>query len=93
MRQVDYPLYVAFFVLAGANLHIETLAHIGLLGIAYVGARALGKYLGSAWGARLGAFGERERRMVGFALMAQAGVAIGLSGMLAGEWEESYNFV
>ncbi|NIQ09828.1 MAG: hypothetical protein GWO23_09150, partial [Gammaproteobacteria bacterium] len=24
IRQVDYLLYVAFFVLAGANLHIET---------------------------------------------------------------------
>ncbi|MGW8311797.1 MAG: cation:proton antiporter domain-containing protein [Desulfuromonadales bacterium] len=86
VRQVDYLLYVAFFVLAGANLHIETLSHIGLLGIAYVVARALGKWLGTALGARLGAFGANEKTYVGLTLMAQAGVAIGLATQLAHHW-------
>ena len=86
IRQVDYLLYVAFFVLAGANLHIETLTHIGLLGVAYVIARTLGKWLGAAIGARLGAFGPNEKAYVGLTLMAQAGVAIGLAGQLAHDW-------
>lgn len=86
IRQVDYLLYVAFFVLAGANLHIETLTHIGLLGVAYVIARTLGKLLGAAIGARLGAFGPNEKAYVGLTLMAQAGVAIGLAGQLAQNW-------
>lgn len=86
IRQVDYLLYVAFFVLAGANLHIETLTHIGLLGVAYVIARTLGKWLGAAIGARFGAFGPNERAFVGLTLMAQAGVAIGLSSQLAHHW-------
>ncbi|MBW2476922.1 MAG: cation:proton antiporter [Deltaproteobacteria bacterium] len=86
LRQVDYLLYVAFFVLAGANLHIETLGHIGLLGVAYVLARTLGKWLGAKMGARLGAFGTREMAYVGLTLMAQAGVAIGLAGQLAQNW-------
>ncbi|MDH3997750.1 MAG: cation:proton antiporter [Desulfuromonadales bacterium] len=88
VREVDYLLYVAFFVLAGANLHIETLGHIGLLGVAYVLARTLGKWLGAMIGAHLGAFGERERAYVGLTLMAQAGVAIGLAGQLANVWPE-----
>ncbi|MDH3454625.1 MAG: cation:proton antiporter, partial [Desulfuromonadales bacterium] len=86
IRQVDYLLYVAFFVLAGANLHIETLTHIGLLGVAYVVARTLGKWLGAAIGGRLGNFGANERAYVGLTLMAQAGVAIGLSSQLALHW-------
>jgi Kef-type K+ transport system membrane component KefB len=86
IRHVDYLLYVAFFVLAGANLHIETLAHIGLLGVVYVVARTLGKWLGATLGARLGAFGPNERAYVGLTLMAQAGVAIGLAGQLAHHW-------
>ena len=86
IRQVDYLLYVAFFVLAGANLHIETLAHIGLLGVAYVVARTLGKWMGAAIGARLGAFGPNETKYIGLTLMAQAGVAIGLAGQLAHNW-------
>ncbi|MEJ2199273.1 MAG: CBS domain-containing protein, partial [Desulfuromonadales bacterium] len=86
IRQVDYLLYVAFFVLAGANLHIETLTHIGLLGVAYVVARTAGKWLGAAIGARLGHFGPNERTYIGWTLMAQAGVAIGLASQLAHHW-------
>ncbi len=88
LRQVDYLLYVAFFVLAGANLHLETLGHIGLLGIAYVFARTLGKWFGASIGARLGAFGQRERSYVGLTLLAQAGVAIGLATKLSQQWPE-----
>lgn len=86
IRQVDYLLYVIFFVLAGANLHIESLAHIGILGVAYVIARTLGKWLGAAIGARLGAFGSNEKTYIGLTLMAQAGVAIGLGSQLAHHW-------
>jgi Kef-type K+ transport system membrane component KefB/predicted transcriptional regulator len=86
VRQVDYLLYVAFFVLAGANLHIETLTHIGLLGVAYVIARTIGKWFGAAIGARLGNFGSNEKVFVGLTLMAQAGVAIGLATQLSHHW-------
>ncbi len=88
LRQIDYPLYVAFFVLAGANLHLETLGHIGLLGLAYVVARGVGKGLGAYLGARAGQFNERMQTCVGFTLLAQAGVAIGLAGSLARQWPE-----
>ena len=86
LRQIDYPLYVAFFFLAGANLHLETLAHIGALGVAYVVARTLGKLLGAKLGAALGQFGKTKRDFVGFTLFAQAGVAIGLASTLAHSW-------
>jgi len=88
LREFDYPLYVAFFVIAGANLHLETLSHIGVLGVAYVTARTVGKLLGSWIGARMGDFGDQMRRYVGLTLMAQAGVAIGLVGTLASQWPE-----
>ncbi len=88
LSEIDYPLYVVFFVLAGANLHIETLSHIGLLGVAYVVARTAGK-LGGGWlGAKLGKFGSRERNWIGMTLLAQAGMAIGLAATLANLWPE-----
>ena len=86
LNEVDYPLYVVFFVLAGANLHIESLTHIGLLGVTYVLARTLGKLAGAALGARLGHFGEREQRWGGMTLLAQAGMAIGLASTLSQLW-------
>lgn len=88
LRQIDYPLYVAFFVLAGANLHIQTLGQIGLLGLVYVVARSVGKLFGAWCGARLGGFDLREQRYVGATLLAQAGVAIGLALNLAEDWPE-----
>jgi Kef-type K+ transport system membrane component KefB len=86
LRQIDYPLYVAFFVIAGANLHLETLRHLGLLGIAYVLARTLGKFFGARLGARLGRFSANRGFCTGFTLLAQAGVAIGLAANLAQKW-------
>ncbi len=88
LKQVDYPLYVVFFVLAGARLHLETLFHIGLLGLAYVVARSLAKWFGPRIGARLGRFGARERSTIGYTLFSQGGVAIGLAGALAVSWPE-----
>lgn len=93
LRQVDYPVYTAFFVIAGARLHLETLAHLGVLGIAYVAARFFGKWQGSRLGVRWGGFGERERACVPYALFAQGAVAIGLAGGLAGMWPEGARVV
>ena len=88
LRSIDYPLYVLFFVIAGASLHIDALAHIGLLGIVYIIFRIAGKIFGSWIGTKLGGFGLVERKWLGYALMAQAGVAIGLSQTLAQIWPE-----
>ncbi len=93
LNEIDYPLYVIFFVLAGANLHIETLAHIGLLGVTYVVFRSLGKMIGAFVGARLGHFGQREQSWIGMTLLAQAGMAIGLASTLAKLWPEGGRLV
>jgi CBS domain-containing protein len=93
LNEIDYPIYVVFFVLAGANLHIDTLAHIGLLGITYVLARTCGKLAGAFLGARLGRFGQREQTWVGMTLLAQAGMAIGLAATLARQWPEGGRLV
>lgn len=79
LRQTEMPFYIAFFVLSGASLHLETLASLGLLGLAYLVMRPLGKSLG----ARLAAirFGERPsvRNNLGLALTPHGSVAIGLA--------------
>lgn len=86
IKQIDYPLYVAFFVIAGASLHIQTLFHIGILGLVYVILRTVGKWRGGCWGAKIASFGVREQKNLGITLMAQAGVAIGLAAQLSHHW-------
>jgi CBS domain-containing protein len=86
LRGVDYPLYVIFFVLAGASLQVDSLTRIGSLGITYIVMRSLGKITGGWLGARVARMGAIERRWLGFALLSQAGVAIGLASKLALAW-------
>jgi Kef-type K+ transport system membrane component KefB len=79
LRQTEMPFYVAFFVLSGASLHLGTLRYLGILGIAYLVIRPLGKALGSyVAGKRYGAEAA-VRNNIGLALLPQAGVAIGLA--------------
>ncbi len=78
LSQTDPPLYVIFFVLAGAELNIGLLPSLGALGIIYVLCRAGGK-LGGAWyAARRVGMPEAVQPLLGLALLAQAGLAVGL---------------
>ncbi|RME36622.1 MAG: hypothetical protein D6788_11210, partial [Planctomycetota bacterium] len=46
LRAIGTPIFAGFFVLAGYNLHLEELRHMGILGGGYVLARTGGKVLG-----------------------------------------------
>ncbi|MBD3418994.1 MAG: hypothetical protein GF398_02635 [Chitinivibrionales bacterium] len=72
-------LFVLFFTLAGANLHVAALPSLGLLGIFYVIGRALGLIGGARIGAIIGNVQPVIRKFVGLGILSQAGVAIGLS--------------
>ncbi len=86
LTAIDYPLYVLFFIMAGAALHLESLSHMGLLGIAYVVARFAGKYLGCRLGAWAAGASPTIKAWLGPAMLAQAGLAIGLAETLARTW-------
>lgn len=78
LRQTELPFYIAFFVLSGASLHLDSLAHVGLLGLGYMISRPAGKWLGALWaGKKLGA-SPAVYNNLGMALLPQAGVAIGM---------------
>jgi Kef-type K+ transport system membrane component KefB len=78
LSQTDPPLYVIFFVLAGADLNLALLPSLGIIGVAYVVCRASGK-LGGAWlAARATGSSANVRRLLGPAILAQAGLAVGL---------------
>lgn len=82
MKQVDGftpPLFVMFFVISGAELNIGILPQIGVIGVIYVIARIFGKISGAYLGAVIGKADSTVKKYIGFTLMPQAGVAIGLS--------------
>ncbi|MFA5526452.1 MAG: cation:proton antiporter [Acholeplasmataceae bacterium] len=71
--------YVLFFTLAGASLDISILKSVGLAGIGYIFARAIGKILGSFIGAKSVKAEPQVQKWLGLALLPQGGISIGLS--------------
>lgn len=72
------PLMIAFFTLAGAELHLEVLIKAGIVGIIYVIGRAIGKFFGAFIGAKLSKAPKNVQNYLGLALLPQGGVAIGM---------------
>ena len=76
--RTDPPFYAVFFVIAGAHLQLGLLRSLGLLGLAYIVARAIGKLIGTYFGSLLARSTKQVRRQLGPAVLAHAGLAIGL---------------
>lgn len=79
LQKFTPPIYLLFFTLAGASLDLKILAEVGLLGIAYIFARAGGKMLGAWIGARIVEADKVVQKYLGLALLPQGGISIGLS--------------
>lgn len=75
------PLFVLFFVLSGAELQLDILASVSviIIGIVYIIARSLGKYLGSYFSAKMVGCDKNIQKYLGVTLLPQAGVALGMS--------------
>ena len=75
------PIFMLFFVISGAELNIGIIPTIGVVGAIYIVFRVAGKALGAAFGAKVSKAPPVVSKYLGFTLLPQAGVAIGLSGI------------
>jgi len=78
---ISLPIYTIFFVIAGAYLQISLLPIMGLLGIVYIVCRSLGLVGGAFFGASISKSDPVLRKYLGFGILSQAGVAVGLAIM------------
>lgn len=78
LEDIEAPIYAMFFTLAGTHLEFENLGKLGILGAVYIIARIGGKVIGVRIGARIGRASATVSKYLGFGLLPQAGVAIGL---------------
>jgi Kef-type K+ transport system membrane component KefB len=74
------PAITLFFVLSGAALEFGVFADVSviLIGLVYIVARSLGKYLGAGWSSALAKSPAPVRKWLGITLLPQAGVALGM---------------
>ena len=84
MERIDnwvMPLNILFFVISGAELDLEILAHpvTIIVGIIYILARSAGKYYGAAVSCRLTKQSKPISDNLGITLLPQAGVALGMA--------------
>jgi len=79
LEDIESPLFLLFFVLAGANLEISALKSIGIAGVVYFFARLIGKVSGAFVGSYLGKVPRKVRKYIGLGLVPQAGVALGVA--------------
>jgi len=77
LKTVDSPLFLLFFVLAGANLEIGLLSKLGLIGSVYLVFRVIGKVAGARLGAHISGASNNIKKYLGLGLVPQAGVALG----------------
>lgn len=73
------PIFIAFFTISGLGLDLSVLKTVGVIGVGYVLARVIGKVLGAYLGCKIAKSEPIVQKYLGFTLVPQAGVAIGLA--------------
>ena len=74
------PAITLFFVLSGSALQFGVFGDVSviLIGLVFIVARSLGKYLGAGWSSSMVHSPEPVRKYLGITLLPQAGVALGM---------------
>jgi Kef-type K+ transport system membrane component KefB len=79
IRGASDPFLVVFFLLAGYEFDITTLKSLGVIGCMYILARSVGLIVGGGLTAKLVNAPPVVQSHVGWCLLPQAGVALGLA--------------
>ena len=85
LNRFEPPIYVLFFALAGTHLELAALQAAGIFGLIYFLSSVSGKIIGIQTGGFISGSPATVRKYLPFAMMPQAGVAIGLIFMLSSD--------
>lgn len=87
---ISTPLLIVFFLMAGFQFDITEFKNLSVIGAAYIIARSVGLIAGSYLGASIGGANRQVKNHLGWCLLPQAGVALGLA-LIAVEKFPIYN--
>lgn len=80
------PLYISFFVIAGARLDISLISQVGVIGLVYLLMRMAGKISGASLMGIITKADKNVSKYLGFGLLSQIGVAVGLAIVISHEF-------
>ena len=86
LHDLGPPIYVAFFTLTGASLHLDVLPNTYHVALSLCAVRALGIWLGNHIGGRMAGEPPLHNNIGWAAYLTQAGVALGLAKNVATEF-------
>ena len=78
-ESIEDVIFTVFFVLAGMHFDLGVMKTAGILAVSLFAVRFAGKYYGARIGAKIAHAPEAVKKYIGFTLLPQAGVAIGLA--------------
>ena len=89
------PIYVLFFVISGAELDLTVFGDLAIVGIGvtYIISRSAGKIFGANASARLTKCEPTICKYLGITLLPQAGVALGMSTIVAAEFGQAGSII
>lgn len=93
LKIIDSPLFLLFFVLAGASLEINILGKLSIIGLSYLIFRVVGKVIGASLGAKISNAATSVRKYLGFGLIPQAGVALGCALVAKSDFPQVGNMI
>ena len=83
IERASEPFLVVFFLLSGMILKLDTMPTIGLIAVAYIAARSFGKVYGARLTAKMTSAPDVVQKHLGWCMLPQAGVAIGMALLVA----------
>lgn len=89
VNRLSMPIYVVFFTLAGAGLHLDHVVHVAPFAVALVVLRAGAIFVGVRAGAVLTDGDDNLRRYGWLGFVSQAGVAISLASVVGKRFGEA----
>ena len=93
LKVIDSPLFLLFFVLAGASLEINILGKLSIIGLSYLIFRVIGKIFGASLGAKISNATTSVKKYLGFGLIPQAGVALGCALVAKSDFPQVGNII
>lgn len=93
LKVIDSPLFLLFFVLAGASLEINILGKLSIIGLSYLIFRVVGKVIGARLGAKISNATTSVKKYLGFGLIPQAGVALGCALVAKSDFPQVGNMI
>jgi Kef-type K+ transport system membrane component KefB len=79
IESASLPVYIGFFAVAGATIHLDALASVALPALIFVSVRTAGFLTGARIAGRIAGSPEVVRKYSGFGLLPQAGLALALA--------------